>query len=144
MDIQAIEQYLFDHIPISKALGVKVLEVTSDQVILFGEFLNNINHKKTAFGGSLHAIATLSCWTFLFSRLHHITSEIVIMKSTVTFQHSVTRDFQVKAFLSNSSRWYQFEKVLKAKGKSKISLRAQIFQNEKPAVEFDGVFAAFQ
>ena len=55
-----LEKYLHKHIPISSAMGVKVDVASSERVVLSAPFLNNINHKQTVFGGSLHAVATLT------------------------------------------------------------------------------------
>jgi len=49
-----LEDYLWEHIPISKAMGVRVDSASLEKVILEAPFTNNINHKKTVFGGSLH------------------------------------------------------------------------------------------
>lgn len=54
-----LESYLYQHIPISKAIGIKALHASTDKVILATPFSNNINHKKTIFGGSLRCNISL-------------------------------------------------------------------------------------
>ncbi|HBQ60600.1 MAG TPA: thioesterase, partial [Balneolaceae bacterium] len=46
-----IEEYLYKHIPITKALGVEVVEFSKEGVQFKAPLTNNINHRSTAFGG---------------------------------------------------------------------------------------------
>ena len=43
-------------------MGVKVESLDEDYLTLFAALAPNINHIGTAFGGSLHGLATLACW----------------------------------------------------------------------------------
>ena len=60
-----LENYLHKHIPISSAMGIHVDHAATDHIILKAPLSNNINHKMTVFGGSLHSAATLACWSLL-------------------------------------------------------------------------------
>lgn len=60
MNPQALEQYLHDHIPLSKAMQVSVLEASQERVILMAPLAPNINHTESVFGGSASAVATLA------------------------------------------------------------------------------------
>ena len=96
--MKKLEQYLHAHIPISAAMGVSVEQASTDVVILQAPFLENINHKKTAFGGSLHAVATLACWSLLHtnSTAWDANAHIVIGSSTVEYLAPVTADFRAE------------------------------------------------
>ncbi|MFB3040360.1 MAG: YiiD C-terminal domain-containing protein, partial [Candidatus Poribacteria bacterium] len=69
MDLSALEEYLHEHIPLSKAIGVKVVEADSAGVTLSAPLAPNINHRETVFGGSASAVAILAAWTLLYVRL---------------------------------------------------------------------------
>jgi len=51
----AVQQYLHDHIPLSKAMQVTVLSAQTDSVILSAPLAPNINGKETVFGGVVFA-----------------------------------------------------------------------------------------
>jgi thioesterase domain-containing protein len=138
-----LENYLLKHIPISAALGVKVDSASSQQVILSAPLSNNINHKSTVFGGSLHSVATLACWSLLHVNLSESNFEnvqIVISSSEISYLAPVISDFKVKCSMSDTLDWERFQKILQKKGKARIALIAKIFQGSQPCVDYSGVF----
>jgi hypothetical protein len=52
MNNTALEQYLHEHIPLSAAMGVKVVQADPQCVVLTAPLAPNINHRDTVFGGS--------------------------------------------------------------------------------------------
>ncbi|MGE5240286.1 MAG: YiiD C-terminal domain-containing protein, partial [Bacteroidota bacterium] len=69
MDRRELERYLHEQIPLSKAMGVEVMEASGEKVELAAPFAPNINHLETVFGGSASAVAILAAWTLLHVRL---------------------------------------------------------------------------
>jgi len=141
-----LASYLAEHIPITMALGVEIRQATPERVLLSAPFKPNINHKNTIFGGSLHAVATLSCWSMLFIHLKKwaVPMEIVILRSEVDYLMPVTMDFEAECRFPASDAWMKFEKVLMKKGKAKIALTATIYQKGRLAVNYQGVFVALK
>lgn len=139
-----IETYLYEHIPLSNAMGVKVESAGLDGVILSAPFEKNFNHQKTIFGGSLHSLATLACWTYLYLRLKGQGLELVIQKSEIDYISPVTSDFTAECLAPSESEWDQFLKSLDKKGKGRIHLSAKIAQNGILAVIFHGIFVALK
>jgi thioesterase domain-containing protein len=141
-----LEAYLHKHIPISAAMGIKVDLASPQKVILSAPFANNINHKKTVFGGSLHAVATLACWSVLHLNLKEAkdTYQIVISKSDVNYLLPVDADFTVECTIAEHDAWQRFMKMLHAKGKARIQLSAKIYHNNRLAVDYQGTFAAIR
>lgn len=140
-----LEQYLQKHIPISFAMGVEVEKSEPQQVILTAPFSNNINHKRTVFGGSLHAVATLSCWSLLYLNLAAIQKQqvqIVITGSEVSYLAPVTGDFKAVCSMPDQESWNKFFNILSKKGKARIKLKASICENGKLCVDYTGTFAA--
>lgn len=142
-----IETYLHSHIPISRAMGIAVEHASTQKVILCAPFANNINHKKTIFGGSLHAVATLACWTLLYVNLKELHPEhvqIVITKSEVDYQAPIDADFKSICLSPDEAVWQRFLKMLRAKGKSRIALSAKIHHNDRVCVDYRAEFAAIK
>ena len=69
MTPQALQTYLHQHIPLSQAMDVTVVEASPHQVVLSAPLAPNINHRDTVFGGSASAVAILAAWSMLHLRL---------------------------------------------------------------------------
>ena len=141
-----LENYLLEHIPISKAIGVKVDVASLEKVVLEAPFINNINHKQTVFGGSLHAVATLSCWSLLHVNLKSLGEDvqIVIASSKIEYLAPVSQDFKAICCQPDNETWQFFLKVLNKKRKARVKLQAKIFQNDKLCVDYSGTFVAIK
>lgn len=142
-----LEQYLLEHIPISSAMGISVDVASSEKIVLRAPFVNNINHKKTVFGGSLHAVSTLACWSLLHVNLVDLLGrnvEIVIASSEVEYLLPVDTDFQAECCRPNAVDWERFVKMLQKKGKARLKLYAKIFQEGQLCVDYAGVFVAIK
>ena len=141
-----LENYLLQHIPISTAIGIKVASASSQQVILSAPFLNNINHKNTVFGGSLHAVATLACWSLLHMNLlgSEGNIQIVIASSEVFYTVPVISDFKAECCMPDTLEWERFQKILQRKGKARLKLYAKIFQDSQLCVNYSGQFVAIK
>ncbi len=142
-----LEEYLHQHIPLSQSMGIRVEHASTHKVILFAPLANNINHKKTVFGGSLHAVATLACWSLLYLNLEEKSDEkfqIVITKSEVSYDAPVDTDFRVECLTPENITWERFMKMLTSKGKARIKLSAYIYHKDRLSVNYQAEFAALR
>lgn len=142
-----LEKYLHEHIPLSSTMGIKVKEASSKKIVLSAPLFANINHKKTAFGGSLSAVATLACWSLLYVNLSNLSDnpyEIVITESHIKYLKAIQEDFEVDCQFPSDISWNRFIKTLLGKSKSRIELTATIKSSGQLAVSFRGTFAAIK
>jgi len=140
-----LEKYLLKNIPISSSIGVRVDISSSEKVVLEAPFLNNINHKQTVFGGSLHAVTTLACWSLLHINLTALFKDpiqIVIASSEVKYLAPVTSDFKAECLHPDIDSWERFLAILRRKGKARLQLNAKIFEKDQLCVDYSGVFVA--
>ena len=123
-DSQLIQTYLYKQIPLSKAIAVRVVEVTNNFVILTAPLQPNINHRSTVFGGSASAVAILSAWTLINFRLERegIQNRLVIQKNTMNYDKPITDNFEAVCSLCDEEVWKKFFKVLRKKHKSRITV----------------------
>jgi len=139
-----MQKYLHERIPISKAMGVEVLEATVNGVKLAAPLSPNINHRETVFGGSASAVAILSAWSLLYLRLlnENINSRIVIQRNTMTYEHPITDMFTASSVVCDRSAWLKFITTLKRKNRARIKISSILHCNEKKVGEFGGDFVA--
>ena len=96
-NLKQTEQIIHGKIPISREMGISLERYDTTGLVIKAPLQNNINHKQTAFGGSLNAVAALSCWAFLYlmlTQLEDAHPQIVIQKSNRTNRRPVRKDNQ--------------------------------------------------
>jgi thioesterase domain-containing protein len=148
MDIscQAVERYLHEHIPLSQAMAVSVKSIDSSGVTLSAPIQPNINHRSTAFGGSISAIAILSAWTLVHVRLQvlAIRCQIVIQSSSIDYTKPIDTDFQVHCLMPADRDWDRFIATIVRYGKGRIALNAEVYCRGLLAGNFQGEYVALK
>lgn len=143
-DCQTIQAYLYEQIPLSKAIAVQVIEVTNNLVILAAPQEPNINHRSTVFGGSASTLAILSAWTLVNFRLKSegIKTRLVIQKNTMSYDKPIIADFEAICSLPDQQVWSRFTTILQKKKKSRITISSLLQCQGLQVGEFTGVFVA--
>lgn len=139
-----LEQYLHDHIPLSKAMGASVVEVTEVSLLLKAPLGPNINYRETVFGGSASALAILAAWSLLHTRLRGagFTCRLVIQRDTMEYELPIPGAFMARAFLDPQADWDAFLHMLTRKGKARIAVVADLEHGGQRVGRFVGHFVA--
>lgn len=145
-----IETYLHDHIPLSAAMGVQVFSCGEDGVTLTAPLAPNINHRATAFGGSVSAVAILSAWTWLHLRLRaeQRPSRLVIQRNTVDYHLPVTGAFRAECRAVGAEDFARFRRAFDRHGRGRLTVTATIHNDAAApdsalvAATFSGEFVA--
>jgi thioesterase domain-containing protein len=132
------------HIPISQAMQIDVIRVDAEGVTLAAPLAPNINLHQTVFGGSAAAVATLSAWSLLHTRLvaEGIRTQLVIQRNTMSYLLPMTGDFTATAGFTGAEDWRHFMRALRRKHRARISVQARLMVGEQRVGEFDGEFVA--
>lgn len=141
-----IEQYLYKHIPITKELGVKVISFSENKVRLQAPLFNNINHRSTAFGGSISSLLITTGWSYL--RLlfddHNPVPAIVIGRSSTDYLKPINQDFVSELLIPDQEDLSKFLETYSRFGKSRIRLKAFIQTGEQVQAAFEGDFVVMK
>lgn len=137
-----LEKILHNEIPLSQAIGIAVVEYGASGLSLFAPLENNINHKSTAFGGSLYAVSVLTGWglIYLLLREHGLSGHIVIQASGTKFLKPVTTDIVTKCTFKSKQQTEKFIKMYKRKGIARIQLEVAVISHEETCVLFEGSY----
>lgn len=140
-----LESWLRDHIPLTRAMDVRVVSVSPEKIILGAPLAPNINHHGTAFGGSGATLATLAAWSLLHVRLlaAGLPSDEVIQSSSMDYLTPINGDFTAVAMLAEKADWTGFIAMLTRKGRARIGINAELMAGDQVAGRFQGRFAAF-
>ena len=140
----ALQSYLHDHIPLSKAMEVGVVSMADNAVILSAPLGPNINHRETVFGGSASAVAILACWSLLHLRLTAagLESRVVIQRNEMDYLAPISGDFTARSYFEAGANWDGFVKMLGRKGRARISIGAVLEFEGREAGRLTGEFVA--
>jgi thioesterase domain-containing protein len=139
-----IQELLHNKIPITRAMGVSVEEYDGERLILQAPLEANVNHLGTAFGGSLNALAVLSCYGLLWLELQDTDCHIVVRDSSISYERPVSGDLRATCVRPEAAIMEHFERTLHQKGKARVSLSASIESQGVIAVRFNGTFVAMR
>ncbi|MDD5332275.1 MAG: YiiD C-terminal domain-containing protein [Rhodoferax sp.] len=139
-----LEQYLHEHIPMSKAMQVSVTEVQPERVLLSAPLAPNINHRDTVFGGSVSAVAILAAWSLLHTRLNRsgISSRLVIQRNTMKYELPIAGTFTARSFIPAAAAWETFSRMILRKGRARITVSAILEYAGQSVGHFEGEFVA--
>ena len=142
--IDALRQTLNAELPITRHLGVRVVQGALDRVILAAPLAENKNHMGTAFGGSLNAVATLAAWAWFWVFLEErcLPAEVVVQDSTIRFNRPVTTDFRASCAAPAPATISHFLEVYRRAGRGRLTLHVDISDHLGVAAAFSGRFVA--
>ena len=139
-----LERYLHEHIPLSRAMQVSVVQVLEASVTLAAPIEPNINHRGTVFGGSISAVAILAAWSLLHTRLsgEGVACRLVIQRNEVDYLKPVDADFTARSLPPSTEDWLAFTRMLVRKGMARITIRCVLECADATVAEFEGEFVA--
>jgi thioesterase domain-containing protein len=140
IDAPSVEGYLHEHIPLSQAMGVAVVEATPQGVTLSAPLGPNLNHRGTVFGGSAAAVAILSAWSLLYLRLREeqANCNLVIQKSVMSYECPITGPFTASASVGDPVAWTRFLSTLRRKNRARIRVTAIVRCGGEAVGRLDG------
>lgn len=140
-DLQA---YLHEHIPLSRAMQVTVMEISGNSVTLAAPLGPNINHRGTVFGGSVSAVAILAAWSLLHMRLSAagVDCRLVIQRNSMQYLKPVESEFTARSSMDDMATWEAFLRMLRRKGRARLTVRSVLESGGGKAGEFEGEFVA--
>ncbi len=144
MKAHDLRDYLFDQIPLARAIGIEIEEASLDQVIITAPLAPNSNHMDTAFGGSLATILILACYSYLFNRLKSEghKAHVLIKDGHTQYHKPVREDLKAICHAPDEELLSHFIHVFERRGKARIKLDAFIQTGPDKSCTFSGEFVA--
>ena len=140
-----LQDVLHADIPLTREMGLQVLDWQHQRLRLQLPLAANVNHKSTMFGGSLYCGAVLVGWGWLHMRLREAgidDGHIVIQEGNISYPLPVTGAAIAVCEAPEEKVWQRFVSTYQRYGRARLSLHTRIFNEdtETPAVEFDGQY----
>ncbi len=146
MTLEQITAYLHEQIPITRSLGAAVELYDGNSIRLAAPLGPNLNHRGTAFGGSLSALAVLSAWALLHLNLGErgIASRLVVQRSTLDFHAPVDGDFTATSTLPAPAQWNRFLATLERHGRARVTVTSLIACASALGASHEGTYVALR
>lgn len=140
--LRQAQAFFHEQIPITRAMGVRVVANDENGFVIEAPVALNSNHLRTAFGGSINAVATLAAYGFLWLELNEAAAHVVVAESSIRFLRPVRETIRAICLRPAAEELAAFRSQFAAKGKALIALRVNAIEGGETAAEFEGVFVA--
>jgi thioesterase domain-containing protein len=140
--LRAAEKFLHEQIPITRAMGLRVVANDESGFVVEAPVALNSNHLRTAFGGSINAVATLAAYGFLWMELNDAAAHVVVAESSIRFLRPVRETIRATCLRPDAKSLSTFRDQFREKRKGRITLRVNVIEAGATAAEFEGRFVA--
>lgn len=142
-----VEAYLRKHIPLSSRMEIYVVEAGPERVCIEAPLEPaNVNHRSTAFGGSVAALAILTGWTLVHLRLRaeDLVAQTVIQRSAVDYDAPIHGAFRAVSQPIEESAWERFTRGITKHGKGRVHVSVSVMIEGEAAATFRGAYVAIR
>ena len=137
--------YMHSCIPLVTQMQVKSPLLDESGLSLSAPLAPNINHERTAFGGSLVSLATLACWGYLWLLLEdEPRMHMVVNEANMRYLKPVTGALTARCAAPDAPALRKFLDTLDRRGKARLELKAAITQDGVLCAEYAGSFVAYR
>lgn len=147
-ELAALERLLHHEIPLTRAMAVRVAGWDHRGLRLTAPLAANINHKSTAFGGSLYTLATLAGWGMVQLLVRGDTGAappvVIIQHGSMDYLQPLATDLVAVCAPPDGLMLQRFQAMLDRKGRARLALSAEIDGQDGPAARFSGSFVALR
>lgn len=144
MTREELEAYLIEHIPLSAGMAISVLDASPLGVSIEAPLAPNVNHRATAFGGSVAALAILTGWALVHVRLRAegLVTRTVIQSSSVHYDAPIHGAFRAVSDPVEAQAWQRFTRAITKHGKGRLHVSVQVLADGSPVASFTGAYVA--
>jgi len=142
--LRAAERFLHERIPLTRAMGLRVVANDDAAFVVAAPVALNSNHLNTAFGGSINAVATLAAYGLLWLEMRDEAADVVIRDSSIRFLRPIRETITALCVRPERAELETFIGKLRSKGKARIRLHVEVREHETLAAELQATFVALR
>jgi len=146
LDEMAFQQLLYEQIPITEKMGFEVIEFKPSSVKIIAKLEPNLNHKCTAFGGSINSLMTMCGWAAVFVNIKEFdpNSHIVIQRSNIEYFSPIDMDFIAECKIEKQEVIEKLLITYKKFNRARIKLNVLCREGDKVLSKFEGQYVVFR
>ena len=143
---EQLERYLHESIPLTKAMGLRIVVASPARVLIECPLEPNINVHGTAFGGSIVALATITGWLWIhvYMRERKQTPKLVISESTMQYLEPVSGAFSAELRAPSDKVLRSFTQTFDRRGSARLDLNVSVLSGGEEVGLFQGTYAALK
>jgi thioesterase domain-containing protein len=128
MDPRDVERYLHDRIPLARAVGACVTRIDADGARLDAPLAPNLNHRGTAFGGSLSVLGVLAGWVVVYVGLRQadVDAHLVIQRHEVDFTAPAHGRMTAWTPTPGAVAWDAFRRTLHRRRRARLDVGCEL------------------
>src|SRR3954451_23859137 len=119
--LREAEKFLHEQIPVTRAMGLRVVANDEADFTIEAPVALNSNHLRTAFGGSINAVATLAAYGFLWVELNDAAAHVVVAESPIRFLRPVRETIRATCSRPDPDVLTEFRHRFSETGKAQIT-----------------------
>ena len=142
--LSEIEKYLHEQIPVTRFMEIRLVSRSPDGIRFRAPLGPNINHRDTAFGGSIATLGILAGWAYIHLELMEINLDcrLVIKKSALDFLEPISGDFEAYSKAPEPAKWEKFRKNLEQYRMARLVMTSELYYQERLAGKHEGIYVA--
>lgn len=142
--VQYLQDYILQHIPLARAMQLRVSHYDGLQLEISAPLAPNINDKGCAFGGSLASLMTLASWGLVDLNLRErgLACDIYVGDSSLLYLQPLLTDLHAIARYTRRDAFPDFFETLSRNGKARIVVSCVVAGANGDAATLDSAFVA--
>jgi len=139
------EEIIHTQIPVVKDMGIELSGFNGTEIKLKAPLDKNINHRFSAFGGSIYSVAVLAGYGLIFLNLRkrNLNPHIVVHKSNVVYKAPILKDFEAICKIENNKEFNEFIQYYNENKKSRFELTSNVIIDNRIAFTMQAKFVIY-
>jgi len=127
-------------------MEARVVEATLEGVTITAPLEPNLNHRDTAFGGSVAALTILAGWALMHLLLLDagIPAHTVIQTSEVRYLAPIEASFEARAHPPAPAAWQRFLRALRRRGRGRVRVEVAVRSGGPVVATLEGAYVSFR
>ena len=144
MTASELEAYLHRAIPLSAAMGVAVADHPDGRRRYTATHAANLNHRGTAFGGSVSALAIIAGWARVYVELtdRGVDAHTVIQRNEVEYEAPADESLWAVCEPVADAAWSRLVRGVERHGRGRVAVKVTVHSGDLRVASFKGMYVA--
>lgn len=131
MNSEQLENLVRKEIPITKALDIRIHDLTDSSIKVIAPFEANKNIHNTAFAGSIYTVATIAGWSLVNSIANTLglKGSVVLAKADIQYKKPINGDIVAQCSIDDPASVDSFAQSFKRKNRARLNLSIEVVED---------------
>ena len=131
MNHKQLESLVHQEIPITKALDIRIAELSATSIKVMAPFEANKNIHNTAFAGSIYTVATIAGWSLVshIAQHHDLQGSVVLAKADIQYKKPINGDIVAHCSVDDPAQLDTFIQSFERKNRARLHLTINVVES---------------